>query len=90
MLAARFKRILICLLPGLIVTLAIQYHRTGKVEAFGAGITLIACLSMYFASNRLNSLWVRAFGASRAAVNGLAVLWGVLALGLFAFFYRMV
>ncbi|WP_321816426.1 MULTISPECIES: hypothetical protein [unclassified Paraburkholderia] len=89
MLATRFKRILICLFPALFVTLALQYHRAGKIEAYGAGVTLIAFLAMYFASNRLTTLWVHVFGASRAAVNGLAVLWGVLAIGLFAFFYRM-
>jgi hypothetical protein len=89
MIAARFKRTLIWLIPLLFVLLAIQYYQTGKIRGYAAAVMLVTLLVVHFASNALNYLWVRAFGASRAAVNGLAVLWAVLAICLFIFLYRM-
>lgn len=89
MIAARFKRILMWLLPVVFVTVAAQYHRTGRIEGYAIAITLVASLAMYFTSNGLNHLWVRAFGTGRIAVNALTVLWALLAICLFVFFYRM-
>lgn len=89
MIAARFKRIVMCLLPALPVTIAVQYLLTGRMGGYAVAITLVASLAMYFASNGLNYMWVRAFGAGRIAVNAQAFLWAILAICLFVFFCRM-
>jgi hypothetical protein len=89
MLATHFKRALIWSLPALLAVLAIQYHRTGKIGGSAVAIMLLVLAAMYFASNGVNHLWFRTFGTGRAAVNGLAVLWAVVAICLLVYFCQL-
>ena len=89
MTAVFFKRSLMFAIPSLLATLAIQYHEAGKLTGYEVAVNLIVFLLVGMLSEAVDSWRKRRIGKSRFALIAETAVWGVIAIGMLVFFYRM-
>jgi hypothetical protein len=89
MSSAFIKRALTWSIPAAMVFFAIQYHDTGRLNAYAMIATLAVFLLGGVAYESLDLWWKRTFGTTRLALALSALFWTGIATGMFVFFYRV-
>ncbi|MFM0740904.1 hypothetical protein PQQ51_26975 [Paraburkholderia xenovorans] len=84
-----FKRALMWSIPAALISLAIQYHHSGKTGVYVVVLTLVIFVLGGLASEWSTYWWKRVVGTRKFAFIASVVFWIVLVICLFVLFYRM-
>jgi hypothetical protein len=89
MFADLSKRALTWSIPAALISLAIQYRDSRKLNVYAISVTLVAFLLCGVVSETIDKWWKRTAGKNRLSIYASAIFWTVLAICMFVFFRRM-
>jgi hypothetical protein len=76
-------------IPTILLCIALQYHDTGKISVHSVLVTVIIFAVLGVLGDAVDLRVKRRFGTSPRAFAVVTLIWGCVAIGMFALFYKM-